>query len=163
MRTFLFLTISTVLLLQAGCGRNDGRPPDMPRLYPVSITITQDGSPLEGAVVTLTIQTPRNYGTATGLTNASGVAILRTHGFNGVPVGQYTVTVIRRVVEGTTLVTSPIDGSTHEAGGVIYQTVDVQYTDTQQSPLSIDVLERRGATATFDVGAPVRVSLGRGT
>jgi len=98
----------------------------------------------------------------TGFTNTSGVAILRTHGFDGVPAGEYTVTVIRRVVEGATLVTNPLDGSTREAGGTIYQTVDVQYTDTQSSPLSIEVLERGKTTDTFDVGAPVRVFLGVG-
>ena len=162
MRVFLLLTVGTALLLQAGCGGNDGRPADMPRLNPVRITIIQDGKPLGGADVTLTIKTPMNYGTATGLTDASGVAVLRTHGFDGVPAGQYTVTVVKRVVEGATQTTNPIDGSTYETGGSIYQTVDSQYTDTQTSTLSIEVIERRGATESFDVGTAVRVFLGSG-
>ena len=161
MRTFLFLTISVTLLLQSGCGSNDGRPADMPRLYPVKVSIIQDGKPLEGADVTLTAKTPSNYGVSTGLTDASGVALLRTYGYNGVPVGQYTVAITKRTVEGATQATSAIDGSTYETGGTIYQTVNVQYTDTKQSPFSIDVTEK-GATESFDVGAPVRVSLGRG-
>jgi len=162
MRTFLFLTISIALLLQAGCGPRDDRPADMPRLYPVKISIVQDGKPLEEADVTLTAKTPTNYGVSTGFTDASGVAILRTYGYNGVPVGQYTVAVIKRTVEGATLATSPIDGSTYETGGTVYQTVDVQYTDTVQSPLNINVTEK-GATESFDVGAPVRISLGQNT
>ena len=161
MRVFFLLTIGTALLLQAGCGGNGGRPADMPRLNPVRVTIIQDGKPLEGADVTLTIKTPTNYGVATGLTDASGVAVLRTYGYDGVPAGQYTVTVVKRVVEGGTQVTSPIDGSTYETGGSVYQTVDAQYTDTQSSPLSIDVTTK-GATESFDVGAAVRISMGKG-
>ena len=162
MRTFLFLTLNIALLLQAGCGPNDGRPADMPKLYPVQVSIIQDGKPLGKADITLTIKIPlNNYGTATGFTDASGIAILRTYGYDGVPVGQYTVAVSKRTIEGATLATSE-DGATYETGGTIYQTVDVQFTDTAQSPLSIDVTEK-GATESFDVGAPVRVSLGQNT
>ena len=162
MRTFLFLTLNIALLLQAGCGPRDGRPADMPRLYPVQVSIIQDGKPLGEADVTLTAKTPTNYGVSTGFTGASGIAILRTYGYNGVPVGQYTVAVVKHIVEGATLATSEIDGSTYETGGTIYQTVDVQYTDTVESPLIIDVTEK-GATESFNVGAPVRVSLGQNT
>jgi len=161
MRTFLFLTLNIALLLQAGCGPNDGRPADMPKLYPVQVSIIQEGKPLGAADITLTAKTPTNYGVSTGFTDASGIAILRTYGYNGVPVGQYTVAVSKRTIEGATLATGE-DGSTYETGGTIYQTVDVQYTDTAQSPLSIDVTEK-GATESFDVGAPVRVSLGQNT
>ena len=161
MRIFLLLTISAVLLPQTGCVKNDGRPADMPRLCPVRVTIIQDGKPLEGADVTLTAKTPMNYGVATGLTDVSGVAVLRTYGFDGVPNGQYTVTVTRRAVEGATQVTSPIDGSTYETGGTIFQTVDVQYTDTQSSPLSIDV-SGRATTESFDIGTAVHVFMGNG-
>ena len=159
MRTILFLAISTALLFQMGCGPNDGRPADMPKLYSVKVTIMQDGKPLEEADVTLTAKTPSNYGVSTGYTDASGVAVMRTYGYNGVPVGQYTVSITKRTVEGGTRTTSPIDGSTSTTGGTMYQTVDAQYTDTKQSPLSIDVTEK-GATASFEVGAPVHISLG---
>ena len=73
---------------------------------------------------------------------------------------QYTVTVIKRTVEGGAPTTNQIDGSTYTSGGTIYQTVDAQYTDTKESPFSIDVTEK-GATESFDVGVAVRVSLGK--
>ena len=161
MRTFLLLTISIALVFQAGCAKNSSRPADMPKLRSVRITIIQDGKPLEGADVTLTAKTPMNYGVATGATDASGIAVLRTYGFDGVPDGQYTVTVSKRSVEGATQVTNPIDGSTREAGGSIFQTVDVQYTDTQSSPLGISV-SGKAAKESFDVGASVHEFMGNG-
>jgi hypothetical protein len=156
MRIFLFLALGTAILLQVGCGGGDhGRPADLPQLYPVRIEIIQGGNPLEGAIVTLVSKTPATYGTALGTTNASGVALLQTHGFDGVPVGNYAVLVVKALPEnqreGTTL-----EGLTYMAGGQLYNYVDTQFSNANSTLLSITVTER-GARETFDVGAPVRV------
>jgi len=157
MRTFLFLSLSFALLLQSGCSKDDGRPNDLPKLHPVSITVIQDGKPLEGAAVTLIAKTQTLYGMASGTTNASGIAVPRTYGYDGVPVGQYMVTVSKAVVEGAREAKND-DGSTYETGGKNYQYVDVKFTKQDTTTLDIDVTEK-GAKETFDVGAAVHVFL----
>ena len=155
MRTLLLLTISTALLL-AGCGGGDAarRPADMPPIYPVKITITQDGAALQEASVTLTAKTSAKYGIASGMTDASGVAVIRTYGFAGVPEGNYTVTVSKRVVEGA-VEERDEDGNTYQTGGKVYEYVNAQYLNAS-SPLSVEVTTK-GATESFDVGAPAHV------
>jgi len=158
MRTILFLSICTALLLQAGCGGDHGRPADLPRLFPVSITITQENQPLEGATVTVVSKTPSKYGTSSGTTNASGTVTLRTYGFNGVPAGEYAVMVTRVGDENQRESLTP-EGETVMVGGQAFNYVDVQFSDESTTPLSLTVTER-GARETFEVGAPVRIFLG---
>ena len=157
MRTVLFFTFSLTLLFYSGCGGvgGSGRPADMPATYPVGITVTQGGTALQEASVTLTAKTPAQYGVSSGQTDARGVAALRTYGFDGVPEGQYTVTVSKQGVEGAKEATDA-DGNTYQTGGKVYGYVDSQYSKTDTSPLNIDVT-KKGATETFEVGAPVHV------
>jgi len=132
----------------------------MPPLFPVNITIIQDGQPLEGATVTLIATAPvvAQYGISSGTTTAAGVARPRTYGFDGVPAGDYTVVVERRVTEGEQQIIE--DGAVvGTRGGRTYQLVDAQFSTAATSTLRISVAERRGATETFDVGAAVRVFL----
>lgn len=154
MRNFIFFIFAIALAFQAGCGnRGPVRPADLPKLHPVNITITQGGTPLMGATVTLLSKTPATYSSASAATDASGVAVPRTYGFAGVPEGQYTVTVAKTAVEGAT---EQMDGNTKIlVGGKIYQYVDSKYLDADTSPLSIDI--KAGTTnETLDIGAPAK-------
>ena len=89
---------STHLLFFAflvGCGPN--LPPDWPRTYPCTITITRGGEPLEG--VTVVLARTENHGSwaVAGLTNASGVAEIETSwthaATRGAPEGTFTITL----------------------------------------------------------------------
>jgi len=159
MRAIILFFFIVALSLLMGCGKDLNRPDDLPKLYhPVSVTVTQEGKPLEGATVTLISKTPAKYGTCSATTDASGTATLRTYGYNGVPRGQYAVTVEKRGVEGARESKNEY-GETQMVGGKIYQYVDAQYTDEGSTPFSIDVTEK-GAKAAFEVGAPVRLYIG---
>ena len=163
MRTItLFFSFVIALSFVSGCGDTESsrRPADLPKLYPVTITITQEGTPLEGADVGLTAKTPTKYGSSTGETDASGIAKPRTYGFAGVPAGQYVVTVSKNGLEGAQEKFTEEEGIPYMAGGKNYSYVDEQYwRDRSNTPLSIEVTDK-GVTETFDVGAPVHVFLG---
>ena len=86
-RTFLAILAAGFLFFFAGC--NDGNPGTVP----VSITITQKGTPVSGAVVTI-ISTDGKGNTAGGTTNSSGVATLETPPkWKGAMPGEYAVAV----------------------------------------------------------------------
>ena len=159
MRTLSFFTLAVALLFLSGCGGDKSRPTDLPKLFPVSITITQGDAPLAGATVTLNAKTPSKYGTSSGTTDASGIAKFKTYGYDGVPAGDYTVTVAKVGVEGAKEVVAYEGEAPQMVGGTSYQYVDAKFTKGDTG-LTITVTEK-GGKATFDVGAAVKTSLGR--
>ncbi|MCL2622712.1 MAG: carboxypeptidase-like regulatory domain-containing protein [Planctomycetaceae bacterium] len=85
-RVFSFLLIFAALFI-AGCKDKMGGS------YPMTIKVTQEGNALEGATVFL-IQLTGDGQTAVGVTNASGIAAIKsTEGWEGVFPGEYTVTI----------------------------------------------------------------------
>jgi len=157
MRRILLFSAAVVLVLQMGCNKDTDRPADLPKLFPVSITVTQEGKPLEKATVTMSAKTPDKYGTCMGETDASGVAVMYTYGFKGAPLGQYVVSIEKRVVEGAKEVKIEPEGIIDHVGGKVYNYVDKKYMGAD-SPHGIEVTEK-GAQETFEVGAPVHVFL----
>jgi hypothetical protein len=81
------------LLLFPGCN-GQKLPPGMPKLYPASITVMQDGKPLAGAEIVVINTDPSTNWSAGGGTDKNGVVKLRTMGqYDGAPVGKYKVGV----------------------------------------------------------------------
>ena len=153
MRTFQFLALGTALLLFSGCGGDKGRPKDLPKLHPVSLTITQEDKPLEGAIVTVVSKTPTTYSTASGTTDASGTAKLMTYGFDGVPTGEYAVLVEKRVTEGAKETTTQ-EGASMMVGGQVFQYVDPKFTKEKDTTLNLSV-GNKAVKETYEVGAAV--------
>ena len=93
MRLCLIL-LAACLLVLPGCG-GEKRPDGMPATTPVTITIMQDGAPLEGALVGfLSSDTVNSNWSAGGTTDSSGKAKMKTHSlYDGVVPGKYKVTV----------------------------------------------------------------------
>lgn len=83
-----------VVLFACGCA---DRPNDVPQLYPCQIIVTNDAAPVEGANVTLGLTNESSMCNMAGTTNSAGVATIYTKRLawqgNGVPVGDYIVTV----------------------------------------------------------------------
>ena len=95
-RTFIsHFTLLFAVSFIVGCGPR--LPDGMPRLYPVSIEVTQEGAPLGEAMVTLHSDSPNlARWVPSGVTNASGIAVLMTDGkYKGAPLGTYKVAVVR--------------------------------------------------------------------
>ena len=89
------ILVAGLALSLIGCGERHGT-------VPVSVTITQKGSPLEGATV-VAISSDGSGNTASAVTDASGVATLQTPAKGaGVLPGEYQVAVTKWV-EGKTI------------------------------------------------------------
>jgi len=73
----------------------------MPETFPVTLTITLDGVPLEGAFVTSTpanVELARWSGGGARMTNASGQTTMFSFGLNGLIAGEHTIAVNKEIV-----------------------------------------------------------------
>jgi hypothetical protein len=87
----LIIILSALLFCTiTGCSK-EKLPADIPLLYPCHITIQMKGLPLDGAIVSL-LPEQGKWGAA-GITNAQGIAELRTRNYFGVAEGRYKITV----------------------------------------------------------------------
>jgi hypothetical protein len=99
MRSHAFvLSMSLVLVaFVGGCNRG----PASPKLLPVHGTVTLDGKPLSGVVVTFTPIGSTQGGGASCFTDSSGqYELLDRSGKTGAPVGAYRVSVARPGMPG---------------------------------------------------------------
>ena len=135
----------------------------MPRLYPASMTITQEGTPLDGALVQLIPEDSANSSWGPGgTTDSSGVVVLRTNGkYKGAPLGKYRVTVSKREKE-------PHPKPELEGGQEFrtylaiqrtlktYSFVEPQYGSIRDTPLSVEITAKE-KTYTVDAGKKIKV------
>ena len=154
LQIFATLLIAITIIGCSGAPRPDG----LPKLYPCTITIKQDGKPLEDATVQLYDPTVTNRWTVSGVTNASGVAVMRTHGqFPGAPQGRFKVILSKTVTESDTI---PGDGENAPPKSIgntrIYSLVGKEYTKHESTPLEI-IIENKKRNETCDIGNAERV------
>jgi len=81
-----------LIVASIGCTQGPQRPADLPDLTPCTITVTHNGSPVEGADVLLSPKSGKF--SAAGTTDASGKAVMKTNAtYEGVAPGEYMATV----------------------------------------------------------------------
>jgi len=146
--------------LVTGCGQK--LPDGMPTLYPVTITVTQDGSPLDDAVVMLS---GTEQWISTGRTDARGNAVLYTQGFYvGVPAGTFSVTVTKIAEEGERPPRRPFDPESariyaeYQRSGQTFRqfnTVPVRYREAETTPLTVEI-QRGVRTVAVNIEGTVR-------
>lgn len=149
-RSYRLSCVLFLALTMVGCFRSN-RPEGLPKLYPCSITVTQDGQPLAGASIQL-VDDAIDRWPVTGLTNSSGTASLVTYGkFPGAPAGEYRVIVKKSNVKVLSV------GDEHTSGSrEIYSLVAIEYTKGDATPLKIRVEKGRNRQ-DFDIGQEVRI------
>jgi len=157
---FTYLLLTVVCFTIAGC--TGGYPGDE-RLYPVSVTVTENGSPLTDAVVVLLREGGKKIINAGGITDKNGVAIIKTDAqWDGVPEGTYKVAIAK---------SSSVE---EEISSEEYQKLDMAERErynqkmekkhasvkllvpeviarTESTPLTIEVTPSQNNTATFDI------------
>jgi hypothetical protein len=141
-KQILFLVFAVLVV---GCTR-EYRPEGLPTLYPCTLTITQDGQPLAGAMVTLYTESSEDRRWSSGgTTNSQGVIKIKVLGkYLGAPAGTYKVTIEKQEIEN-------IDSQSYYCISL----VETQYIKVQETPLKIEVTPK-GANQTFDVGKPIQ-------
>ncbi|MBQ9874460.1 MAG: hypothetical protein IJM30_08340 [Thermoguttaceae bacterium] len=166
-RALIVAALAIPLLTLASCG---GRktPPDMPKLQPTTITITQEGAPVEGANVQLVKKDDLNYKWLPGgITDAQGVCVVKTQGlYPGAPEGDFQVVVYKTTrMESETRKNVPEPTNPAEAKEWIkkvaeeekeYEEIDPKYKKYDQTDLTITIASGKNAQ-TFDVGAKVHI------
>jgi len=140
----LFFLCLLSLGILTGCGPK--LPDGMPKLYPVTITVTQDGTPLEDANIILS-----GVGdwVSTGSTDSQGIAKLYTQGrYLGVPEGTLKVTVTKVGTEGEPPPPNPFDAESarvfqeYQQSGKVYRqfhVIPANYRHETTTPLTVEV------------------------
>ncbi|MGL4943972.1 MAG: carboxypeptidase-like regulatory domain-containing protein [Thermoguttaceae bacterium] len=166
LRSILMLALSLNLVTLLGCG-GDQRPRDLPKTYPVNVTIIQDGKPLADAAVTLMPDDTASRFSAVATTDRSGVARLKTLGmYVGVPVGKYRVLVTKsdKVEKHKPITGAKRPGPGGKGGNVLdelrkeydfFNLIDPVFGDIEKTTLNADV-QAQSNTLSFDVGKAIR-------
>jgi len=157
---FAFPVLISVFLIASGCSKGyQGKE----RLYPVSITVTNNGVPLTDASVVLLRESGAKTINAGGCTDQNGVAQIKIDAqWNGVPIGKYKVMLNKDV---------PLQSDLSEEEYRKLELLEKEAYDKKmyekrmsmplpvphilsgmESPLSIDVTSSGNNTATFDIG-----------
>ena len=141
---FKVLSLAALLsfLLVCGCGSKN------PGTTAVSVKITQKGASLEGAIVSI-ISSDDKGNTASGLTDATGVAKLHTtDGWDGAFPGAYYVGVSKseKIVFPAPTAESPDATRTEQK-----ELLPPKYKDHRSSGFTLTVDSKRGEVHSFDI------------
>ncbi|MGL4594793.1 MAG: hypothetical protein ACRCUY_08715 [Thermoguttaceae bacterium] len=146
-----------------GCSSN--LPEGLPRLYPCTIAVIQDGSPLIDATVVLQSNEPGHIWIPMGTTDATGTATIYTNGrYLGAELGSYKILVSKGISESSAGPPPPEDSPeypkwTRKASNAEireYAIVDPLFSDPSKTPHVIEITKKKNA-ATVDVGKTVKI------
>jgi hypothetical protein len=141
--------------------------PGMPKRYPASITIIQDGKPLTDAQVILINIDPTSNWSGGGNTDQNGIVRLRTLGqFDGIPEGTYKVGVSKIEYPTDIVIPSEIPYGDKEAMKEYNRLVKEYANNTfiiVEQKFSIDnstiqiTISKENLNATVDVSPAIKV------
>lgn len=159
-----FLLLITTASVFPGCG-GEKLPPNMPKLYPCTITITQEGKPFAGASVSVFSEdSSLAEWYAGGVTDQNGVCVLQTQAkYPGVVSGKFKVTVSKMETEPSQYGGDPAPGKSEEEWNTLrgnevlksWRLVGKEYSSSSTSTLTLEVTTGKNAE-TFDVGKAIR-------
>ena len=160
--------LSLTLALAAGCQRAIEKPANLPQLFPLTVTVLQEGTPVPGAFVRLLPDDPAMPWSCGATTDAGGEAVIKTIGqYPGAPAGRYKVLISKLETPpttGTDLSNLSVSrkpaapAPAPPAGTQSVNRIDPKFALPSATPLAIQVAEGQ-AEASFDVGAPVREAI----
>jgi hypothetical protein len=120
----------------------------------VSGTVTQNGTPLDGAKVTFhsTTEVAGGRGVYGVLTDSSGKYLLAAVGKEpGIPPGMYKVTITKLALKGN--LPPDFDQGQMEASGMARNTLPKDYESLATTKLSVTLQEGKNENVNFDLKA----------
>ncbi|MDR0869983.1 MAG: DUF4198 domain-containing protein [Planctomycetaceae bacterium] len=150
----------SVLVLLSGCGEK--HPDGFPKLYPVSVLVTQDGKPLADAAVTLRYPDDTGIWAIGGSSDADGKAQLRTNGYPGAPLGKFKVVVMKENADGMKEWEQASANNDQNAAAKlkakihVYSLVKPEFNRPNTTPLEVEV-QADTKTLTVDVSPAVKI------
>lgn len=147
----VFVALFTLTIPVACSGPK--KPNDLPKLYPCTVSINMNGTPLEGALVSLVPEAGK--WSASGTTGAAGSVELFTRNFPGVPEGSYRVTVQKIQATGSSTADEENRAVRSPQGELPPppSLVDPKFADSMESPLECKVEAGKNAFE-FSVNPP---------
>jgi len=134
-----------LLIFVMGCVRNV--PADLPKLYPLTVTVIQDDKPLDEATVQLISKDEGSRWSACGVTDSSGNVTFFTQGkYQGVPAGMYLAVVTKTFTEPSQYAgkQQPVDVDYQEWQRRLgaerlksYNVIDYRYGAKETTPLEV--------------------------
>ena len=153
----MFVVGAIITVCMIGCGPQ--LPDGMPKLHPLTLTVTLEGQPFPDATVSLfpIDETMRSWSSG-GVTAADGVLPVFTHGkYAGVPAGKYKVTVDCVTSDPPRpKVATFAEIEAHNRKYPDFRIVPLQFTDRETTPLEIEIVKGKNRL-TVDI--PERVKL----
>ncbi|MDO5566319.1 MAG: hypothetical protein Q4G59_06645 [Planctomycetia bacterium] len=159
-RWMFVLTLVFFVVISAGC-KGEKRPKGFPELYPVTLEVLNEGKPAEDVAITLVSKDQSIRWSVGGRTDASGKAILMTHGqYRGVPSGDYSVTMTKTDMDNKEEFLTGLDETKKDSGGEkkcynTYSLIDQKNNDAKTSGLELKV-EDKGTTQSYELGPAVK-------
>ncbi|MGL4942674.1 MAG: hypothetical protein ACRC46_05740 [Thermoguttaceae bacterium] len=151
-----------------GCQSGPVPPEGFPALVSgVAITVTQEGSPLADASVTLVPEdTSLSRWPVMGKTDSNGVAVIATYGqFAGAPAGKFKVLITKREYTPSKLPPPRADENIGDYQAALakevcptYDLVNPEFNSPKTTSASIEI-SRASTKHAIDVGKAVRVEL----
>lgn len=157
MKKIILLTIVAVFVFMSGCNGDSRRPADLPKLYPILITVTSEGAPLEKASVIL-VADPQSKYQSLATTDSGGKAEIVTYGYKGAPEGRYKV-IIERTLDDDLVYGKDTSGEQAVVSYTTYRTIDSVTYKKETTPFEVEVPTKPEQSTTFDVGKTVKVKL----
>jgi hypothetical protein len=142
-----------------GCD-NQSKPDGFPKIYPVTITVTQEGKPFPDAQISLEPADGSKNWSVGGKSDQAGKVILRTYGkFDGAPLGKYKVVILKEINEGMDTYYEALNrGDNNAASKVnvsIFSLVEAKYNSALTTPIEIEITPNQ-KTFEIDAGSAVK-------
>lgn len=151
--TIVFALAMTTL----GCGHSDDRPKNLPALFPIVVSVHQEGTPVAGAFVRLVPTDASMPWSCGATTDTSGRAVIKTIGkFTGAPEGDYKVAISKLEmppVAGSNM--SNLNAPASPGQSDSFDLIDPKYSNPSTTPLETHV-GRDNPKVEFNVGPAVR-------
>ena len=153
----LFFVFAAIM---SGCGDAE-RPEGFPKLYPVSLKVTQESTPLAKASVSLKTSDGSMVWSTGGVTDEKGFVVLWTHGkFRGAPEGKFKVLITKIVNEGEEEMLAAANREDYAAAAKIpvnsYSCVKEEYESFEKTPLEIEIT-KKSRVIDIDAGPTVKI------